>query len=321
MTSQPFFIDRTIKSRHANKTMMNMELARPRKILVVAGVHGNEHNAVLAAYRFMGAIESDDTFLDSCTEIRFILGANRYGLMNNTREWGEPDCAKNEAGDPVDLNRVFKEDDCPKNSSLQEIMRTLSTAVEASDIVIDIHNSPAMTPCVLLNNDTHTKEFVKFCSDTGTRYIIQESTTNTLKRYALSKGKIAFTVELGGMTVSPWHDEIVADQYMFLRTFIPDLYMASDMDIDELHSEANPLKPSDIMCALPARCYGMVEYEEDALSREFKAGEPIAHIITGDGLLGEDVIAPCDGWVACCTPTLFVRPGDEYVYWQPKVQE
>ena len=315
METMPFFIDRTFSSLN----FIPVPKTPNKSILVIAGVHGNEHNAVLATKKLMNAIETSPDFSKSGATVRFIIGANRYGLLNNTREWGEPDCIKNDAGEPVDLNRVFKEDKCPPGSTLLEIKNKLSKAIFSADIVIDVHNSPAMEPCVLLNNDTHTREYVKFCTANEIRYITQESTNSTVKKYAIDTGKIGFTVELGGMTLSPWHDKIIADQYMFLTNFLSALYMSDPAELDSLRIDSKPLIPSEIMYALPARCYGMVEYVENALSDKFFAGDVIAHIISENGLIGDDVIAPCDGWIGCCNPTLFVRPGDEYVYWQPKV--
>lgn len=198
-----------------------------RKILVIAGVHGNEHNAVLAAYRvYQEFLNETDEKLKNAHTIRFILGVNKWGLLKNQREWAsrtDVHPVPIPKDKPVDFNRVFTLDYATGTDKEEpfDLRLLIETAIADADVVIDVHNSPACDNIVLLNNDEYTASTVKFLNEIHMpNYMVWESQTSTIKKYAIDHGKTGFTVELGGMTVSRNDASVMIDQTAFLKTLV-----------------------------------------------------------------------------------------------------
>ena len=88
--SNPFFKDVTVPgtlTSHITADAPYETDGDPRKILIVAGVHGNEHNAVLAAYRVYQELKQErDPKCRNKHDIRFILGVNKWGLLKTFNE-------------------------------------------------------------------------------------------------------------------------------------------------------------------------------------------------------------------------------------------
>lgn len=294
-----------------------------RRLLVVAGVHGNEQNAVLATHKAMEFFKESEKFHQfSKTEIKFIIGANRFGLIANCREWVNFDSLQESAGDPVDMNRIFGEDDAsiPGPSTLQEIQKLILSAAKESDAVIDIHNSYVMENSLLINNDEHAAAYVKFCTENSIRYVVRESVSSTIKKYAISHGKVGITVEMGGLTLSQYHTKVIDDQTEFVETLI-DKILGADTDVykDMTEEKYPPFRPAELMQPVVARAYGLLEFKSPSAAL-IKKDNHVAYLITdSDNLSDGDILAPCDGWIAACNPSIVVKPGDEMFYWQPKI--
>lgn len=308
--SEPFYLDSIVRGNTESKL----------NILVVAGVHGNEHNAVLAAYRLYRALEDEtDPNLKPKHKVRFLLGLNTWGLLNSTREWGTredvyPDPLLDEPG--IDFNRVF--DEKYAETTAKEARDRVIDAIESSDIVIDVHNSPACENMVVINNDEYAASTVKFLDECHMdRYMVRESTTGTIKKYATSRGKAAFTVELGGMTLGPLDGSVMIDQAAYLKTLVSLL----DARMPRFE-KGKPLPPWQLAMAVPARAFGMIDDVKFSRHVEMKAGEVFATMVTDSDNPDDRVFrAPCDGRLVACMPTRFVKPGDEIFTWQPTVKK
>ena len=313
--SNPFFKDVTVPGTLADSD--------PRKILIIAGVHGNEHNAVLAAYRlYQELMQEHDPKCRNKHDIRFILGVNKWGLLKNTREWASrtdvhPDPIQNDT--PVDFNRVFTMDHGSgvKKEEATDIKRLIENAIASADVVIDVHNSPVCDNIVLLNNDEYTASTVKFLNEIHMlNYMVWESQTSTIKKYAIDHGKTGFTVELGGMTLSRSDASVIIDQTVFLKTLV------NMVDFFMPKFEKGPVLPPH-MLAMPiyARAYGLIDEVKFSSHAKMKEGEVFATMVTDSDNPDDAVFkAPCEGNLVACEDKRFVKPGDEIFTWQPDIK-
>lgn len=325
--STPFFKDVTIKGQKADDQYAadgvitaESEGVDNRKILVIAGVHGNEHNAVLAAYRVYQEFlnETDDKCKNEHT-IRFLIGVNRWGLLNNQREWGTradvyPDPMPKDK--PIDFNRVFADESLEKVEDSAWTMRnTIKEAIKEADIVIDVHNSPACENMVLLNNDEYTYDTIAFLEAIHHRYMVWESQTSTIKKYAIDHGKVGFTVELGGMTLGAQDEAVMDDQVSSLKTLINflDFYMPK-------FKKGECLPPHMLAQPIYAKAYGLIDTVTYTRHVEMKKDMVFATMITdSDNPADAEFRAPCDGYMVACEDRRVLKPGDEIFTWQPKI--
>ena len=312
--SNQFFKDVTVPGTLADSD--------PRKILIIAGVHGNEHNAVLAAYRlYRELMQKHDPKCRNKHDIRFILGVNKWGLLKNTREWASrtdvhPEPIQNDT--PVDFNRVFTMDHASgvKKEEATDIKRLIENAIASADVVVGVHNSPACDNIVLLNNDEYTASTVKFLNEIHVpNYMVWESQTSTIKKYAIDHGKTGFTVELGGMTLSRSDASVMIDQTDFLKTLV------NMVDFFMPKFEKGPVLPPH-MLAMPiyARAYGLIDEVKFSHHVKMKEGEAFATMVTDSDNPDDAVFkAPCEGSLVACEDKRFVKPGDEIFTWQPSI--
>lgn len=325
--SNPFFKDVTVPGtltpHKTEDTPVGKLDGDPRKILIVAGVHGNEHNAVLAAYRLYDMFKREhDPKYRNKHDIRFILGVNKWGLLKNTREWASradvhPDPILRD--NPVDFNRVFTMNHVSgvEKEDAADIKRLIESAIDSADVVIDVHNSPACDNIVLLNNDEYAASTIKFLDEIHMpNYMVWESQTSTIKKYAIDHGKTGFTVELGGMTVSRTDASVMIDQTAFLKTLV-------NM-VDDLMPkfEKGPVLPPH-MLAMPiySHAYGLIDEVKFSHHAKMKEGEVFATMVTDSDNPADAVFkAPCEGSLVACEDKRFVKPGDEIFTWQPVIK-
>jgi predicted deacylase len=318
--STPFFKDVTIRGKKANTDEDEADGIDNRKILVVAGVHGNEHNAVLAAYRvYQDFLTETDEKCKNDHTIRFLIGVNRWGLLNNMREWGTradvyPDPMPEDK--PIDFNRVFADENLENVEDSASIMRdTIKEAIKEADIVIDVHNSPACENMVLLNNDEYTYDTIAFIEAIHHRYMVWESQTSTIKKYAIDHGKVGLTVELGGMTLGAQDGAVMIDQVASLKTLINwlDFYMPK-------FKKSDRLPPHLLAQTIHANAYGLIDTVKYNRYAEMKKGDVFATMITdSDNPADAEFRAPCDGYLVACEDRRLLKPGDEIFTWQPKI--
>jgi len=154
-----------------------------KKILVISGVHGNELTPIMTTHLLT---QSElDLDLDKFQSLTIITGANNDAINSNTRDIPNSTTS--------DLNRMFK--NTPPFSIKDELRKHL----DANDVIIDIHSSPSCTEFVLLNQDENTNSYVEFCKEHLINYTIRYSGAETIKKYCLSRNRIAFTLELSGI--------------------------------------------------------------------------------------------------------------------------
>ena len=168
-----------------------MKKSKSPSYLIISGTHGNETNAVQDVFdlklRFDEKI--DTRLLDK--NIDFYQGWNKTALEFCTREF-----QKAEDEIPSDLNRAFT-DKIPEDKEC--IVEELKSKIKVNDVIIDVHNSPLLRNCVVINNGPYARNYVHFCKDKGLDFLLIESTTDTIKKYATDNNKVGFTVEIGDM--------------------------------------------------------------------------------------------------------------------------
>lgn len=164
-------------------------------LLVIGGTHGNESNAVKMVSEFLGKINPrstagwwQNTYFNRVTVINAL---NQTGLKYNEREF-----IQEEKAETNDLNRYFNITNQPTKEA---VMDELESAIKDADIVVDVHNSPNILPCISIALNKNAPAYIDWAIRSETQFILTDDTP-TIKRHAdIDLGKIAFTYEFSGM--------------------------------------------------------------------------------------------------------------------------
>lgn len=281
------------------------------KILVISGTHGNETNAVQDVYDLKLKYEEQNIH-----DIVFCQAWNTAALNAGTREF-----VKHSNELPDDMNRAFP---IVQFIDKEKSISALKDLIEWSDIVIDVHNSEFLKNCVVINNDCRAQNYVDFCIYNDIPFIVIESTTDTIKRFALNEDKIGFTVEIGDMNFSDSNDGVD-----FLDKLIKAL-QTTDLAILR-YVKQNPLDASQVVKTVYAHSQGLLRVLKDGHSKKPKRSEILKHYLKGEKIFtienpvkstqcNEDVIAPCDGYVMDMVDSYWVDDGDIILNFQPDLQ-
>lgn len=284
------------------------------KILVISGTHGNESHAVdvvsqLAYEVKRGEIKIHDAEWQS-VEIDFIQAWNKTGLNHNEREFYEE-----ETDIPNDLNRAFLSE---KPIIKDDIVKKMKEKIKKYDIIIDVHNSPACMNNILINNNKKARDYVKFCKENNLQYVIYESNTNTIKKYALNMDKVGITVEIGDMGLSDKDYDI-----LFLRKLIKSNFEGLINCVSKPCFSFNEVYQSlysHTEGILRDNCGNQLLKEE--IFRRYDKGDIIFTIIDPEKyLILEKIVAPCDGWLIDMADTCWASKGGLIGGFQPKVED
>lgn len=274
-------------------------------ITLSSGVHGNEQCAVLST-RIATAYFNNDTALF----VRNIGPLNRRGLR---------DCVREVTGDPEptnDLNRKFAPASTEKLDDVNGITKYVKNMIKDADIVIDVHNSPACANTVLISNNGFADRYVEHCNKHGIPFILWESNTDTIKKYAQSELKVGITIELGGMGGMMHLSKIIEEQWRFIVKVVESFREEDSSSLQRFYGLRDVyFYPADKMWQpVYAHSEGILDYLYD-VGAEVKKGDVIA-TVRGDSK-DIDVVSPCNGWIAEIHDNLWVQPGDEFCHVQP----
>lgn len=274
------------------------------KYLLLCGVHGNEQNAVLST------IKAHNLIMQESHESIQIEGlvVNTAALREDQREVPEPSPKTN------DMNRMY---DSEPEFNADEAIETIKKKVAECDVVIDVHNSIACANSILISNSDYAGDYVKFANSMGICYIVTESATATAKKYAIESGKIGFTVELGGMGFCPEFNTIIAKNVKFIQNLV--MSLETYVQRGGRFERRQPMVQNCCVQTLFAHHEGVVDYYK-SLGEMTTRGEVIAKIISPQGQIVEEIVAPFDGWIADAMPKLWVQPGGDICEMQPAVQ-
>lgn len=286
-------------------------------ILMVSGVHGNEQLAVIASYEAYFRIKTEKLINGS---LDLHMGANAPGLVDGTREypeWKDPGLLPEDRN----LNRAFKS--AVKGYDLVDDMELARNKVMVlandKDIVLDVHNSPSIHNCVLIDNGPYAKAYVKWCIENGIAYVLRDGPDGTLKSRAIKQGNVGFTVELGGMGDCMVEGSILGTQIDFLVKLIVALSKVEDLGIFKKVDQMFPpiAKMQAFVWHGP---YGFIEYISEVTQSDhdmFKAGAEIGRMMTEDEKWHQ-IFIPQKAWVCCLGNQAHVAAeGSEIFYYQP----
>lgn len=274
------------------------------KYLLLCGVHGDEQTAVLSTIKAYNAIKAEK---HDSIELNLSL-VNKQGLRACQRTVPEED-------EPTtDMNRMYGG---PTKYDTKVIIDSIKTIISAVDVVIDVHNSPSCANGILISNNAYAPDYVKFAQDQHIGYMLRESAVNTAKKYAIEKGKIGITVEMGGMGAGPELLKVIDNQTTFLHRLIMSLEVYTQNGGKFGKSACLPATSN--MVSVHAHEEGIVSYHVD-FGMPVNKGYNIADIIYMDHTV-EQIYAPCDGWIADTNPALYVSPGDLIFDYQPEIDK
>lgn len=273
------------------------------KYLLLCGVHGDEHNAVLSTIKAFNLIKKEG--IEGINIDSWVV--NTAALRACQREVPDPSPKTKDMNRMYGNEQVFNPDDA---------IEAIKNKIAECDVVIDVHNSLACANSILISNSDYAGDYVKFAQEMGICYIVTESATDTAKKYAIEVGKIGFTVELGGMGFCPEFNTVIAKNV----TFIHKLVMAVETYIRRggQFNKATPMIQNSCVQTLYAHHEGIADYYK-ALGERAEKGEIIAEIISPQGHVVEEIRAPFDGWIADAMPKLWVQPGVDICEMQPVV--
>ena len=136
-------------------------------------------------------------------------GVNVTGLREKSRE-----VVPLKGGtEQKDLNRFLVADPDEAN---YDPHKTIQEQVDRHDIIIDIHSSPALhNHCMLIDFSPNAFPYIQWCIDSKIHYAVRYSDENTIKKYAISKGKIGVTFELNGVDFIDQHSANIGATHLF----------------------------------------------------------------------------------------------------------
>lgn len=283
-------------------------------ILVVSGIHGNEQLAVLSSYNAYSQIRTENLINGT---LSLYMGVNSRGLVDGTREypqWNDPTATPEDRN----INRAFRSEE-DKTDEFQSVIAKTKIMTNGRDIVIDVHNSPSIHHCVLVDNGPYARAYVKWCIDNNIPYILRDGPEGTLKARSIEMGQVGFTVELGGMGDCMFEGSIQSTQVEFLIKLITALSKVEDLNNFKKADEPFPpiAKMQGYVWHGP---YGFIEYVSDVTQPNhtmFNQDEEIGHMLTEDGSW-HPIYIPQRGWICCLGSQSNVAVNNrEIFYYQP----
>ena len=309
----PTTYDYLLESKTPRPFSFNYKNYEGYNILMVSGVHGDEQLAVLASYEAYSRIKNENLINGS---LDLYMGANAPGLVAGTREYTD---FKDPSALPEDrnLNRAFPTEE--KVDDMDLARSKVMCLANEMDIVLDVHNSPSIHNCVLIDNGPYAKAYVKWCIENRIAYILRDGPQGTLKARTIKQGNVGFTVELGGMGDCMLEGDIQGSQVDFLVKLIVSLSKVEDLSIFKQVDQMFPpiAKMQAFVWHGP---YGFIEYICEVTNPDhemFDAGREVGHMLTEDGKWHE-IYLPQKAWVCCLgNQSHIAAEGSEIFYYQP----
>lgn len=272
-----------------------------RRVLLIAGVHGNEVTPIECLRQFQWLLESEtdsNIIFDNFSTLTILNAVNIPALREGTRETPSPKDG--------DLNRF------PSIHNQDKMRSILMDQIAAHDVIIDVHSSPNCTEFILINQDQFAKAYVDFANQIGINYLVRYSHAHTIKTYSQSIKTAAFTVELNGMDRI---DMVSASAGIVLLEKLINGLHKLDFSILGLI----PLEP-EVPChyEFKAHSEGLFTEKETQLGQTLHGGEILGELTYGERSGGRDVIyTGLPGKIIAGVDRSWVRPGDVLYLIQP----
>lgn len=257
------------------------------KLLIISGAHGNELTPIHAAMKFT---ENVAVFM-GVKHVTVMLGVNMSGLKSHTREMT--------SSSTMDLNRVLS------NEPTVDSIELLKEQIESHDMIIDIHSSPSCTEFALIDIDEYAHSMKKWCDLANLKCAFRYSSSNTIKRYCLEKGKPALTLEVNKLDTID--------------------YKSSKRCVDILSKLVSLAKFVTLNQAPPTfpEIQEIKTYTEGLLSfhlkngDEIKIGTTLFSLIDLNGTLVHTELSQVEGYVVCEPSQHYISRGEYVMLIQP----
>jgi predicted deacylase len=263
-----------------------------KKILIIAGVHGDELTPVFAVGKMIKTSAFED-LSDKFSKITFINGLNVSGLRNKSREIF--------ADSSQDINRMLS------NETSIEYIEILKEHIENSDVVIDIHSSPTCANFALIDIDEYAESIMDWCVESDIKCGFRYSGANTIKRYCLEKGKLSVTLELNKMNTV---DKSSANDCIKM--------------VRRLVEKSEDFKLQKIEPKISEPMRELKTYQEGIINNYMKNGDYVSEgsVIAEVFDFAMDKIgeikSETSGWVVCQPANDYVKRGDTIFLIQPE---
>ena len=232
------------------------------RILITAGIHGDEIGAILTAKELKGWVEGK-----GFRNVEIIHDANKKGIEARVRE---------NPSDDKDLNRLFPGDKNGTDSDI--IVNELFEKAKKFDYIIDLHTYGKGSRCLPYMLTDLKRDFnKKFCKKIGLDYAVQTAGTSGQMFIELSnRGIPAMIIEAGG---AEWLEDAI---YEKVKNCIKDFILNIEHDRNVRFFDN----------------YDRIEFDDEgyfkpltSLGDEVEKSEIIGYV---DGM---EIVSPCKGLI------------------------
>lgn len=284
-------------------------------VILIASVHGNEPYASIIVHKFMGYLKFNH-FYENVKQLVIYPFANKSGIR--ARQRLQQNFSSN-------LNDGWLTPDY--RASIKELIDSRCSVEGSRTVVIDIHNSPWIEPCFLLeardNNCDHIEHalqvFNKSCGvNNGVDVIKRHTDIETIKSYVntcYNKTAIGLTLEIGMMSQALAHKNYTIHCADKIDHFIRFISGSFDIYFDELPED---FEPCDLCRTLTANSSGILIYTIDFDEHAY-AGDTIAKIMDLDSYTCiDEVKAPFSGKFIDKINEFYVNAGEVIGIFMPE---
>lgn len=174
-------------------TFINYESDSKLRVLILAGVHGDEIGTIYLAYNLIRYLDEGEFPFKHISKLTIIPVVNYSGLR---------ECTRYTNNNYQDLNREW--------SVCRDTRSELSEFIDESDVIIDLHCSDNCDTMLLIDREMNNARALKsFCKLINFHYTILSGNNSTLKRYINDdKGKVGITWEQRGLVTCDHLDNV-----------------------------------------------------------------------------------------------------------------
>lgn len=260
-------------------------------VLILTGVHGNEYMPIYMVNKLLGMPELIEKWKQYTNKITIVNGINIDALEQGTRSI------------TFDLNRMFAAEE--NVLTLPSLINNVIELILTHQTVIDIHSTPCLGTCVILNENTeYTHNFVKFSIRHKIPYVLKESAGPTIKEFVNKNNRIGFTLE-----ISETDDDGIDEGLECLDKIITNINSFSTLKVDT----TLPLNKYEI---LVSKDTGLIYYKKE-IGDKVQKHEIICYIKDFNNNIVSEIIAPISGRLIVGPNKKYIIPGDVLFYIQP----
>lgn len=278
-------------------------------ILIVCGVHGNEHYAIKSCWHLYKRLKAKKGYEANVT---FLFNVNETGIHYCNREWVDKSNPDNK-----DFNRAFGRPSEKFEDIVEKVKNVIGAPTSLNkdwNLVIDVHNSLFCAPCALIDYKRAQGGMYNFLKDFKLNPVCMPSTNKgTIKRYAYDvMGIPAVTLECGPMESLNEENDLYTDYIeKFLNSFIARETTATT-PLDKASGLVNPKCVEKPLLTPFGRVIEWERFGADTIQGYYSKGEKICQIEA----IGENrpdiwvIEAPCNLSIIDVVSSTYAFEGD-----------